>query len=148
MKKKVLELVMAILVDDYPDLLIDFSSEGKLQTYLDECWNAVELLATNMELNGVSPYIIESACLENIAASLPPSKFRLVKSILIREFYQTALAFDMKGLLTYEVLNLLPYCIEAFNEYPFDNNTEDSRLLEYYITGIIAEQLTYNPSLN
>lgn len=56
------------------------------------------------------------------------------------EFEETYLQYHISGIICYELLNLLPLCAHLFEEFGFPES-EDSRLLRYAVTGMIAEYL-------
>ena len=67
-------------------------------------------------------------------------RYDYLQEIFEEEFEQTHLAYHVRGILVYELLNLLAACKYLFDEYGFPES-EDSRLLRYAVTGTIAEYL-------
>lgn len=67
-------------------------------------------------------------------------RYDYLRLVLEEEFEENYLQFLISGILVYEVLNLLPLCALLFEELGFPES-EDSRLLHYAVTGIIAQYL-------
>ncbi|MDB5145772.1 MAG: hypothetical protein JWQ66_4485 [Mucilaginibacter sp.] len=67
-------------------------------------------------------------------------RYDYLRLVFEDEFEETYLQYHINGILTYEVLNLLPLCSMLFEDFGFPES-EDSRLLRYAITGTIAQYL-------
>ncbi|MBS1500760.1 MAG: hypothetical protein JST32_01775 [Bacteroidetes bacterium] len=67
-------------------------------------------------------------------------RYDYLHEVLEDEFEDSYLQYHISGIITYELLNLLPICAHLFDEFGFPES-ENSRLLRYAITGTIAGYL-------
>lgn len=67
-------------------------------------------------------------------------RYDYLHEVLEEEFEDNFFQFHIGGILTFELLNLLPVCAALFEDFGFPDS-DDSRLLRYAITGTIAQYL-------
>lgn len=67
-------------------------------------------------------------------------RYDYLQAVFEEEFEETYLQYHISRILVFELLNLLNVCAHLFDEFGFPDS-EDSRLLRYAVTGIIAEYL-------
>lgn len=129
------------LAQNRPDLLISLQQTGKTGVYLDDKIAQLDDLAERLLDEGKPPYIITELCMAALTADLGPSRFHVLSEILDDDFLPIADTLRVNGLLTYELINLLPVCEPVFEELGFD---EDNRMLRYALTGTIREYARQN----
>lgn len=126
-----------------PDLLFVLEQEGKVTEYLTD---KVKILldntsTTNENLPG---YIVEDNCMEILTAELKPSRYHYIKELFEKEFEQEFKLLNNTPALQTELINMVNYCREVFDEIGFSEENEDSAFLMYNIIGAISEYLGSN----
>lgn len=122
-----------------PDLMISLQEEGKLTTYLTTKIVTVTDMIRSLQDAAQPEYLIREQCMNILTADLRPSRFNYLLTILEDEFGDLYWQLHESGMLTYEALNILSECKEAFERYGFNTDNEDNKWLRYEITGIIEE---------
>jgi len=129
--------------ENNPDMLIQLEEEKKVTEYLSDKIKLVDGLL--QESDSTQPaYIIEEACMDILTEDLRPSKYHYIRAILEEEFEAIYRRLQNSGTLQFEVINLVKYCQPLFDAVPFTLENEDSRELQYSVTGAIAEYLESN----
>ena len=129
--------------ENNPDMLIQLEEEKKVTEYLSDKIKLVDGLL--QESDSTQPaYIIEEACMDILTEDLRPSKYHYIRAILEEEFEAIYRRLQNSGTLQFEVINLVKYCQPLFDTVGFKLENEDSRELEYSVTGAISEYLESN----
>lgn len=141
MKETLLHKLCEYLWENNPDKLIQLQETGQLTTWLREKIKGIEPLLAALNSQQQPAYIIEAACMQELTRELRPSRFLYVSAALESEFEDHFYRLQLNGLLTYELLNLLPHCHPVFDQFNFSEENEDNRFLHYAIIGTIREYL-------
>ncbi|MDJ1493697.1 DUF1896 family protein [Cytophagaceae bacterium DM2B3-1] len=123
--------------ENNPDLLAILQQEGTTTTYFLEKARIAESLARQLQAQCKPTYFIEEQCLNAMTSDLRPSRFNYLKAILEEEFESDYQRLSTSNLLTYEVINLIEFCQQVFEEFGFSEATEDSISLRNAIIGSI-----------
>jgi hypothetical protein len=75
---------------------------------------------------------------------LRPSKYNYIRTILSEEFEERYILMLEAGLLQYELVNMVSYCLPVFEDLRFSEETVDNKFTRYAITGMINEYLESN----
>lgn len=126
--------------ENNPDLLFQLEEEGKVTEYLSKKIKLADALLKEAEKEQPA-YIIDEAYMDILTEDLRPSKYHYICGILEEEFEATYRHLQNSGTLQFEVINLVKYCQPLFNTEGFTLENEDSRELQYSVTGAIAEYL-------
>lgn len=126
-----------------PELLFELEQERQLTAYLTEKVNTVKAL---MSQRGKSQpdYIIEETCLDILTQDLKPSRYNYIRGILEEEFEKEFQLLCDTPLLQTEIINIIGYCKQVFNEIGFTQANEDDLFLRYNIMGAVSEYLESN----
>ena len=131
------------LRENNPDVLLQLEEEGKVTEYLSNKIKLVDALLQEADKKQPA-YIIEEACMDILTEDLRPSKYHYICGILEEEFEATYRLLQSSGTLQFEVINMIKYCQPLFDAVGFTLENEDSRELQYSVTGAIAEYLESN----
>lgn len=74
-----------------------------------------------------------------LTQDLKPSRYRYICKVLEEEFQNYNEKSEVAGIKNFEAINLLKSCKEVFDDFGFDEKSEDNRLLRYLIIGSISE---------
>ena len=129
--------------ENNPDLLLQLEEDGKVTEYLSHKISTVDALLNQTDKEQPA-YIIEEACMDILTQDLRPSKFNYISAILEEEFDTAYRQLQKSGTLQFEIINLVKYCQPFFDALGFTDENEDSRELQYTITGAIGEYLEKN----
>ena len=129
--------------ENNPDILVQLEEEKKVTEYLSDRIKLVDGLLQQAGTKQPS-YIIEEACMDILTEDLRPSKYHYICAILEEEFEATYRRLQNSGTLQFEIINLVKYCQPLFDAVGFTLENEDSRELQYSVTGAIAEYLESN----
>jgi len=129
--------------ENNPDILVQLEEERKVTEYLSD---KIKLVDSLLQETGIKQpaYIIEEACMDILTEDLRPSKYHYIRAILEEEFEAAYSRLQNSGTLQFEVINLVKYCQPLFDAVGFTLENEDSRELNYSVTGAIAEYLESN----
>jgi hypothetical protein len=109
--------------------------------YLKEKIEGIKPLVQKLTEEGRPEYIIQEICMEELTAELKPSRFNYIKEVLEAEFEKKTAVLRESGTLTYEIINIMGICEEAFTAFEFSEENQQGRFLRYAVTGKIDEYL-------
>lgn len=138
MQENLINKLLQFLSENNPELLFQLEEEGKLTEYLSNKTSLLDSILNEPNKNQPA-YIIEEACMNILTEDLKPSKYNYISKILEEEFADTYQKLQQSGTLQFEAINLIAYCQALFDEAGFTASNEDSRELQYAITGAINE---------
>ncbi len=140
LRNKLLEYIR----ENNPDVLFQLEQEAGLTQYLNQKLNDVADLIERMKKERQPGYLIETMCLDQMTADLRPSKYNYICTILSEEFEEEYSKMVETGLLRYEAINMVTYCLPIFEDLRFSEETADNRFTRYAIAGMISEYLQSN----
>ena len=140
LRNKLLEYIR----DNNPDVLFQLEQEAGLTQYLNQKLNDVTGLLDRLKKESKPGYLIETICLDQMTNELRPSKYNYICNILSEEFEKEFSQMVNAGLLQYEVINIVTYCLPIFEDLRFSEETADNRFTRYAIAGMISEYLESN----
>eukprot|EP01132_Coremiostelium_polycephalum_P013726 gene13726-16700_t len=137
------EKLQAYITEHNPELLERLQAELSVTEYLEHKIRAVmpyvlELLAEEKP----GPVIAELA-LEQMTATLRPSRYDYIKEVLATEFSEDYQRFKKMGVLTYEGIRILEQCQEVFETFGFKAETAGYHLLRHAIIAGINKALEF-----
>jgi len=138
MQEILIKKLLLYLQENNPELLIQLEEESKVTEYLLTKVGMVDSLLKE-EDNGQPAYILETACMDILTQDLKPSRYQYICKVLEEEFEDYYEKLDVAGLIKFEAMNLLDFCKQVFDDFGFDEESEDNRLLRYLIMGSISE---------
>jgi hypothetical protein len=127
------------LQENNPEVLIQLGEESKVTDYLLNKVGMVDSLIN--EEDDQYGYILETACMDILTQDLKPSRYRYICNILEEEFEDYYEKSEATGLKKLEAINLLGYCKQVFDDFGFNEESEDNRWLRYLIIGSISEYI-------
>lgn len=131
--------------ENNPELLVQLGEESRVTDYLLNKVAMVDSLISEEE-DDQPAYILETACMDILTQDLKPSRYQYICKILQEEFKDYYETLEPTGLQKFEAINLLDSCKEVFDEFGFDEESEDNRLLRYLIMGSISEYFEHGSS--
>jgi hypothetical protein len=143
MKETLVNKLLQYIRENNPDLLLQLEEESKVREYLSDKMCQVDTLLNQSEKDQPA-YIIEEACMDILTEDLKPSKYNYICKILEEEFSGTYQKLQQPGTLQFEVINMIMYCQPVFDKEGFSKENEESRVLQYAITGAIKEYFEMN----
>lgn len=141
MQQLLKQKLRAYLQINNPDLLLKLEGEARLHSYLEDKISLVTPMLLSFIADGKPGYVIEELIMTELTADLRPSRFNYIKELLEEDFKDSYLNFLKAGVLTYESINLVEHCREAFDTFSFSEENEDDRLLRYAIIAKVHEYL-------
>lgn len=123
---------------NYPDMLLPLQDEQQVTGFLEERISQADILLDELVQQKLPEYEVEAICMQALTDALPPSVFDYISQLLQEEFEEAYTALKDKGILNYEILNIIESCQPVFADMPLTKDNEDDRLLRYAITGSIA----------
>lgn len=138
MQEILIKKLLLYLQENNPELLLQLEEESKVTEYLLTKVGMVDSLLKE-EDNGQPAYILETACMDILTQDLKPSRYQYVFKVLEEEFEDYYEKLEVAGLIKFEAMNLLDFCKQVFDDFGFDEESEDNRLLRYLIVGSISE---------
>jgi hypothetical protein len=141
MVEKLREKLWAYIVHNNPDLMISLQEEYSVTRYLDEKIAGILPMADSLLAEGKPRYVIEELVLNELTEELKPSKFLYIRSVIEEEFPDDFKRLAEDGMLTYEVVNLIAACQEAFETFNFSSENKDDRHLRYAIIAQVHDYL-------
>lgn len=134
------EKLWQYIIDHNPDLMFDLQETYSVSKYLeDQVATVLTFVDQQMEAQ-IPDYAIQEQCMEQLTASLKPSRFLYIRNLLDNEFPKDYERLREDGTLTFEVINMMQACKEIFDAFEFSVGNEDNRHLRY---AIIAEVHDY-----
>ncbi|NOT90712.1 DUF1896 family protein [Ferruginibacter sp.] len=143
MQEILLQKLQQYISQNNPDLLFQLEQESKLTEYLTDKVSTVKALIEQAG-KGQPHYIIEETCMDILTMDLKPSRYNYIRGIFEEEFEKNFLLLSDTPLLQTEVINMISYCKEVFNEIGFTAANEDDPFLRYNIIGAISEYVESN----
>jgi hypothetical protein len=144
MQENLVNKLLEYIRENNPDVLFQLEQEAGLTQYLNQKVSDVTDLIEQLKNEQLPAYQIESLCLEQMTAELRPSKYNYICGILSDEFENEYAQLIADGLLQYEAINMVNYCLPVFDDLRFSEETEDNQFLRYAIIGMIKEYLESN----
>lgn len=141
MQTILIEKLRSYIVQNNLDLLLKLQQDFSVTQYLEDKVAAIEPLLNQWIAEDKPQYIIEELCMNELTRELRPSKFNYIKEILEEDFLQAYKDFRDKGVLTYEITNMIEACNPVFEKIGFTEENEDDPALRYAIMGTIQEYL-------
>ena len=141
MVEKLREKLWAYIVHNNPDLMISLQEDYSVTNYLDEKIAGILPMVESLLAEGKPQYVIEELVLNELTAELKPSKFLYIRSVIEEEFPDDFKRLAEDGVLTYEVVNLIASCQDAFEAFDFSEETHDDRHLRYAIIALVHDYL-------
>lgn len=126
--------------DNSPELLLQLEEESRVTDYLQSKVGMVDSLINERDEDQPA-YILETACMDILTKDLKPSRYQYICKILEEEFEDYFEKLGATGLKKFEAINLLESCKQVFDEFGFDEESEDNSLLRYLIIGSISEYI-------
>ncbi|HEY0055636.1 MAG TPA: DUF1896 family protein [Pedobacter sp.] len=142
MKAILIEKLKSYIMQNNPDLLISLQNGFSLREYLEDKVQSVEPFITLLLDQHKPQYVIEELCMNQLTQDLRPSKYNYLLKALEEDFLSAYTYFKKNGVLAYEILNLIEAAQPTFQNYNFNEDNEDDRMLRYEITGIIKAYLS------
>ncbi|MBN8836140.1 MAG: hypothetical protein J0I09_02695 [Sphingobacteriia bacterium] len=130
--------------ENNPDILFQLQQGDGLAQYINQKLNDAAELLERLKKEQQPGYLIEIICLKQITADLRPSKYNYIRTILSEEFEERYILMLEAGLLQYELVNMVSYCLPVFEDLRFSEETVDNKFTRYAITGMINEYLESN----
>lgn len=134
------EKFMAYIQMFNPELLLRMNTEFQ-STFIADRLSEVMPLVMQLLSEDKPGYIIEELALNEMTATLRPSRFHYIREILETEFSASHDQFAKAGVLKYECINLIEACGETFDTFSFSEENEDNRFLRYAIISKVHEYL-------
>lgn len=141
MEQNLKEKLWDYIIRNDPDLMFRLQEEYKVGDYLDEKVKEVLILAEEMSADSVPTEITEEVCLTILTEDLKPCRFNYVSELLREKFEIVFSAYTSNDTLTFEVLQIMEYCRNIFEETGFSKETEQSPALKNAIVEQISSYL-------
>jgi hypothetical protein len=138
MQEILIQKLLLYMEENNPELLIQLEEESRVTDYLLNKVAMVDSLISEEE-DDQPAYILETACMDILTQDLKPSRYKYICKILEEDFEDYYKRLDERSLIKFEVMNLLFFCKEVFDDFGFNEESEDNRLLRYLIMGSISE---------
>lgn len=143
MQEILLQKLQQYISQNNPDLLFQLEQERRLTEYLTDKVSIVKALIEQSG-KGQPDYIIEEACMDILTQDLKPSRYNYIRELFEKEFEKEFLQLSETPLLQTEVINMVNYCKDVFDEIGFTDANEDDTFLRYNIIGAMSEYLESN----
>jgi len=135
------EKLWAHIAHNNPDLMLNLQADHSVTKYLDEKMEGITPMIAQLASEAKPQYIIQELCLDALTADLKPSKFLYIRSVIEEDFTEHFERLKERGILTYEVANLITICNAAvFKSFGFTTDNLEDRHLRY---AVIAEIYYY-----
>ena len=138
MQEILIQKLLLYMQDNNPELLLQLEEEFRVTDYLLNKVGMVDSLINEGDEDQPA-YILETACMDILTQDLKPSRYQYICKILEEEFEDYHEILEATGLKKFEVINLLDFCRQVFDDFGFDEKSEDNRLLRYLTIGSISE---------
>lgn len=138
MQEILIQKLLLYIQENNPELLVQLEEESMVTAYL---LNKVEMVDSLIreEEEDQPAYILETACMDILTQDLKPSRYQYICKVLEEEFEEYHDKLEVAGLKKFEAMNLLECCRGVFDDFGFDEKSENNRLLRYLIMGSISE---------
>jgi hypothetical protein len=137
MQEILIHKLLLYVRENNPDLLIQLEEEYRVTDYLISKVGLVDTLINEDE--DQPAYILETACMDILTQDLRPSRYNYICKIIEEEFEDYYEKLEASGLKKFEAINLLYSCKKIFDDFGFNEECENNRLLRYLIIGSISE---------
>jgi hypothetical protein len=141
MKEKLVSRFREHIQENYPELLLHLLEENRLEDYLHEQINSIELLINELTRKHSSASVIEDLCIDELTRVIRPSRYNYLHDLLQDEFGHDYERLLDKGTLTTELINMIPVCEPVFEELKFSDDNEDDMYIRYAVMGAVHEYL-------
>lgn len=141
MRELLKDKLRSYIADNNPELIFQFGEEYRFSTYLNDKMEGLEPYLEQLFAEDKPGYIIEELCLKELTRDLRPSKYNYLSELLESEFPDHYEQFLNEGVLSFELINLIEDCTEAFEAFGFSEINEDDRFLRYHIIVIVNDYL-------
>jgi hypothetical protein len=138
MQEILIQKLLLYMQDNNPELLLQLEEKSRVTDYLLSKVGMVDCLINEWDEDQPA-YILETACMDILTQDLRPSKYQYICKILEEEFEDYYEKLDATGLKKLEAINLLESCKQVFDDFGFDEESEDNRLLRYLVMGSMSE---------
>jgi hypothetical protein len=138
MQEKLIQKLLLYLQENNPELLIQLEEESMVTEYLLNKVGMVDSLLKE-EDDDQPAYILETACMDILTQDLKPSRYQYICKVLEEEFQSFNEELQVDGIKKFEAINLLESCKVVFDDFGFNEESENNRLLRYLIIGSISE---------
>ena len=138
MQEILIQKLLLYIEENNLELLLQLEEESRVTEYL---LNKVGMVEGLVKEEGADQpaYILETACMDILTQDLKPSRYRYICKVLEEEFQNYNEKSEVEGIKKFEAINLLEFCKEVFDDFGFDEKSEDNPLLRYLIIGSISE---------
>lgn len=127
----------------YPDLLLTLEEEGQKEAFIREKVTGISGEMEAMLAADTPAYMIEVHCMDVLIASLGPSKYDYVCNILEEEFEERFTVLEARGILLFEIINIIQRCGSSFEAFE-----EDDRMLRYEIIDTVADYFAHPETIS
>lgn len=137
MQEILIKKLLLFLRENNPELLIQLEEEFRVTDYLISKVGMVDSLINQDD--DQPAYILETACMDILTRDLRPSRYNYICKILQEDFEDYYEKLQVSGLKKFEAINVLYSCKKVFDDFGFDEESENNRLLRYLVIGSISE---------
>jgi len=141
MQRILKERLQAYIIEHNPELVSGLRADLAMTQYLEDRVRSVMPLVLDLISEDQPGHVIEELALEQMTASLRPSKFDYLKTLLAEDFPEDHQRFKRHGVLTFETLNLLEHCYHIFEGFGFSQEHQHNPLLRHSIIARIQGYL-------
>lgn len=139
MHSKLTEKLRAYILINNPELADQLHTDYSMSQYLEDKVIAVTPLLQQLLAAGSPEYSIEELCLNAMTQDLRPSRFQYIREVIETEFPQEYGQLVLKGVLTFEAIQILELCTSIFEIYGFSEETKSSRFLRYAVIVVLHQ---------
>lgn len=129
------------ITENNPELIVNAGRNFSLSQFVNDRIESISLLLRRLITAGKPEAEILEMCMKELTKDLVPSKANYIRGILQEEFPHDYDRFCDTGVLTYEVVNLIEVCGEAFETYEFNEKNKTGRFLRYAAIALIHDYL-------
>lgn len=134
-----MEKLRAYILINNPELAERLHADYSMSQYLEDKVVAVMPLLQQLQAAGNPDHSIEELCLNAMTEDLRPSRFQYIRELMEMEFPQEYGQLVLKGVLTFEVIQILELCNSVFEIFDFSEKTKDSRFLRYAVIVVLHQ---------
>ena len=135
------ERLQAYIIEHNPELVNGLKADLSMNSYLEGRVKSVMPYVLELISEDKPGHVIEELALEQMTASLRPSKFDYLKALVAEEFTEDFQLFKRRGVLTFETLNLVDHCQDIFETFSFSEANEQYNLLRHALIARIRQYL-------
>jgi hypothetical protein len=140
MQEILIKKLLLYIQENNPDLLMQLEEESGVTDYLLNRVRMVDCLLQDEE-EAQPAYILETACMDILTQDLKPSRYQYICKVLMEDFEDYHKRLQATGLKKFEAINLVESCRKVFDDYGFNEENQDNRMLRYLIIGSISEYI-------